>query len=168
MPAPARRRPCARSARTGRWRCHWIAGRISIHRKGLAMMFPAKLPARRPPTVRPRATRLRVERLEDRTVPSANVFEVEPNNTTTAANAVPLGFDAGEDTRVVVNGDIATLGDRDWFLVRLNAGDVIGGAVRARSGLDPTVRLVNSAGALLWFLDNHDSLGEEHPPESPL
>jgi hypothetical protein len=52
-----------------------------------------------------RKARPQVELLENRTVPSSlNVVEVEPNNTLATANAVALGFDAGEDTRVIVNG----------------------------------------------------------------
>ena len=69
---------------------------------------------------------LQLERLEDRSVPSANVVEMEPNNAMAMANLVMLGFDAGETSRFVVHGSIAANTDRDWFEVRLGAGDVIG------------------------------------------
>ena len=71
-----------------------------------------------------RSARLQVELLEERTVPSVNMVEAEPNNTTAAAQSLPrvLG------TNVIVAGDVSSPGDRDWFRVDLHAGDVIGRA----------------------------------------
>jgi hypothetical protein len=133
------------------------------------MSFTEFLPTRRPkPTSRPHPTRLRLEQLEDRAVPSVNVVEMEPNNTMVAANAVPLGFDAGEDTAVIVNGGISTPGDRDWFRVELNPGDVIGAALHGKGGLDPTLRLVDSTASSLVFNDNQFNFGGLLPAESPL
>ncbi len=113
-------------------------------------------------------TPLRVELLEDRCLPSSTIVEAEPNDTVAGANALPLGFDAGEQTAVTVKGDIATLGDRDWFRVDLNAGDVIGATVQGQMGLNPAVRLINSSGTLLIFNDDHGNFGVNLPQESPL
>jgi hypothetical protein len=111
-----------------------------------------------------------MEVLESRALlTSLNFVELESNDTLTTANAVPLGFDPGEDTRVIVNGAIAPQGDHDWFRVELNAGDVISGGVRAQNGLDPTVRFVDQAGNLLTFNDDSVYIGWRLlPPESPL
>src|SRR5262249_49101842 len=97
---------------------------------------PRPIRARRttPPLLRRRPTaRRRVERLEDRRLLSSNLVEAQPNDTLAAANAVALV----QDTDVIVSGSIPALGDRDWFRVQLNSGDVFGAALSGRSGLDP-------------------------------
>ncbi len=133
-------------------------------------MSPEQSFRRRRPALRShgRQTRLFVERLEPRNLLAASIFEVEPNNSMSAANLLPLGFDASEETALTVKGDIASLGDRDWFQVQLNAGDVIGAGVNGQSGLDPAMRFVNAAGRLLMSNDNHFFAGISLPSKSPV
>ncbi len=116
-----------------------------------------------------RGRSLQVELLETRLLlSSSNVVELEPNDTLATANAVPLGFDAGEDTRVIVKGTVSPQGDHDWFSVELNKGDVISASVRDQNRLDPTVRFVGSEGTLVYS-DNTACRGRWClPPESPL
>lgn len=105
-----------------------------------------------------------IEVLEDRCVPSINLVEVEPNNMPMTANVMQRVL----DTHQIMSGRIDTLGDRDWFAIQLQRGDVFGAAVNRQSGLDPAVRLVNAAGTTLVANDN-SMLGERAlPPESPL
>ena len=65
------------------------------------------------------------EILEDRTLLSTLLGEVEPNDTVGTANPVPLGFDAGEDFAVDISGTL-TNSDADVFAVDLVAGDIFG------------------------------------------
>src|SRR5262245_24156461 len=74
--------------------------------------------ARRAARRRPFAPRL--EALEDRAVPSVNLVETELNNAPSSAN----GIDRMPATQVIVSGSISTLGDRDWFRLELQQGDV--------------------------------------------
>jgi hypothetical protein len=109
--------------------------------------------------------------LEDRAVASVTIVEAEPNDVMSAANLAPLGVDAPEHSSVLVLGDTAPLGDRDWFAVHLNAGDVIGATVQGQSGLNPQVSLFDATGRLLIFNDDHRAVMWNHgpiPPESPL
>jgi hypothetical protein len=93
----------------------------------------------------------RIEGLEGRRLLSVNVAESEPNNTMAAADV--LG--RVPDESVKVTGKIGKAGDRDWFRIKLKAGDVFAAAVTGRGGLDTNVRLVDAAGALL--ISNDDS-----------
>ena len=56
--------------------------------------------------------------------------ESEPNISAAAADAVPLGFDSGEDAAVDVTGTIGA-GDSDYFALQLNAGDILGANLMA-------------------------------------
>lgn len=126
---------------------------------------PIRARRTRPPLFRRRPTaRPRVERLEDRRLLSINLVEAQPNDTLAAANAVALV----QDTDVIVSGSIPALGDRDWFRVQLNSGDVFGAALSGRSGLDPAMRWVDASGNLLVANDNANFIGNLLPPESPL
>src|SRR5262245_17957884 len=113
----------------------------------------------RPPRARPA-----VELLEKRNLLSINLVEREPNNTMPAANALARIL----DTQFIVSGQIPSPGDRDWFKVSLEAGDVIGSALSGQSGLDPAVRLVDSSGRLLVANDDANFFGNYLPPASPL
>src|SRR5262245_25518808 len=109
--------------------------------------------------------RLTVEALEDRTVPSVNIVETEPNNTPAAADII----DRLPATPVIVSGAVNAVGDRDWFRLDLKAGDVIGAALQGRNGLNPALRLVGSAGTLLIANDDANGSGRTFlPRESPL
>jgi hypothetical protein len=114
--------------------------------------------------------RLSVEPLEDRTLLSVTVLETEPNDTMLAANPVPLGFDAGEANVIAVKGDVPTFGDRDWYAVQLNAGDVFGATVQGQSKFDSTVSLRNADGNLMIFNADHRGVAYNQflPAESPL
>jgi hypothetical protein len=116
----------------------------------------------------------RLEPLEDRSVPTTVFVETEPNDTIATANLLSLGFDAGQDTHVTVKGTISPLGDRDRFLVELNAGDVIGGVAvgKGAGDLDPLITFASldgAGGATLLVLNNDGWLQSlSLPPESPL
>ncbi len=124
---------------------------------------------RRPPATRWAAARLHAERLEGRVLLSAG--DLDPTfGDTSAAIALPLGFDADEQTSLSVKGEIASLGQRDLYQVDLDAGDVIGVTVQGKTGLDPTVSLLDGNGILLMFNDNQSGIAHNYyaPPESPL
>src|SRR5262245_58695185 len=113
---------------------------------------------------RPVRTRLQVEYLEQRFCPSINLVEVEPNDSPAAAQALPRV----PDVHVIVNGDISA-GDRDWFRLSLQAGDVVGVALDSLSPLNPAIRLVDAGGNLLIRNDNSLRLGFQGlPHDSPL
>src|SRR5262245_59335135 len=100
----------------------------------------------------PRA-RPALEVLEDRCLLSVNLVEAEPNNTPASANVI----DRLPATQVIMSGEVNSVGDRDWFRLDLRAGDVFGAALKGQSGLNPALRLVNSAGMLL--IANDDARG---------
>src|SRR5262249_14417668 len=94
-----------------------------------------------------------------------NVVEAEPNNTTLAADSIERVL--GE--RVTISGHVDSLGDRDWFRIDLQQGDVFGAALSGQKALDPAIRFVNSDGELMMANDNsHFSGFKILPPESPL
>src|SRR5262245_26056681 len=113
---------------------------------------------------RPVRTRLQVEYLEPRFCPSINLVEVEPNDSPAAAQALPRV----PDVHVIVDGDISA-GDRDWFRLSLQAGDVVGVALDSLSPLNPALRLVDAGGNLLIRNDNSNFFGLHFLPHaSPL
>src|SRR4051812_40261106 len=107
----------------------------------------------------PRPARALVEPLEERRLLSVSLAESEPNDTRAAADAV----DRVPDTHVVVGGNVNAAGDKDWFKIRFNKGDVFGAAVTGKDGLDPTLRLVNAAGVVMVANDN-SSYGQTYLP----
>jgi hypothetical protein len=121
-------------------------------------------PRRRARQVRPVSVRPGVEILEDRTLPSVNLVEAEPNDSMAFANDIPrvLG------TPVNVSGAVGTLGDRDWLAIPLHQGDVIGATVQGQQELNPQVQLVNSAGQQMIANDNGRAFGQYLPDQSPL
>jgi hypothetical protein len=113
----------------------------------------------------PSDVRRTLECLEDRTTPSVNLVEAEPNNAMATANAV----DRLQDTQVIVSGTVSAPGDRDWFRLQLRQGDVFGAALKGQNGLNPALRLVDAAGTLLVANDDTDGFGNLYlPQESPL
>jgi len=111
------------------------------------------------------AIRLRVEALENRIVPAVNFVESESNNTPATADVIARL----PATQVIVSGAVNALGDRDWFRLDLQAGDVIGCALKGQNGLNPALRLVDSTGALLVGNDDCQAVGRMFlPRESPL
>lgn len=91
--------------------------------------------------------------------------ETEPDNTIENANPI----DRMLDETVLVEGSISTLGDRDWFAIPLNQGDVIGVSLNGKSQLNTTLRLVDAQGELVIASDDSFKYGEVNlPPESPL
>jgi hypothetical protein len=134
-------------------------------RKAVAVLTPARRPRNCA-----RVRRLSMEPLEDRTLLSVTVLETEPNDTRMTADAVPLGFDVGEADVIAVKGDVPSLGDRDWFQVELNAGDVLGAAVQGKSWFDSTVGLRDEDGNLMIFNEDHRGVAfNRHlPSESPM
>jgi hypothetical protein len=92
------------------------------------------------------------------------------SHATPAATPLPLGFDENEQTELTIRDSIMAAGDVDRFEIELSVGDVIGATVQAHGQLNPTVSLVQSDDTLLWFNDDHSSLGSSWflPQESPL
>jgi hypothetical protein len=106
-----------------------------------------------------------VQTLEARRLLSVSISEAEPNNVRTQANTIVRKL----DDHMLVSGAVNARGDRDWFKIQLNAGDIVGGALAGQAGLDTTLRLFNNAGKLM--IGNDDcglSAQLVHPPESPL
>jgi hypothetical protein len=83
---------------------------------------------------------------------------------------LPLGFGDGEQTEFVIRDAIDVPGDVDRFQVELGPGDVLGATVHAHGQLNPTVSLLDADDTLLWYNDDHPSLGASWflPKESPL
>ncbi len=121
---------------------------------------------------RPRPKRLALESLENRTLLSVTVAEVEENDTLDTAQQIPLGLDPGQFDNLTVQGDVEAKpgGDHDWYQFHLNAGDVIGVRVQGQGQLDPTASLHAPNGTLLMFNDNHQFAAHNYniPNESPL
>src|SRR3954468_15537737 len=86
-----------------------------------------------------------IEQLETRRLLSVSLSEAEPNNVRTQANTIIRKL----DDHVLVSGAVNAPGDRDWFKVQLNPGDIVGGALAGQGGLDTTLRLFNNAGKLM-------------------
>ena len=106
-----------------------------------------------------------MEHLESRRLLSVSVGEAEPNNVRAQANSINRAL----HEHVLVNGSIGATGDRDWFRINLQPGDIVGGALAGQGGLDTNLRLFNGAGKLM--VGNNDcnlSAQQVHPPESPL
>src|SRR5262245_6522994 len=101
----------------------------------------------------PTRARAALEVLEDRCLLSVNLVEAEPNNTPASANVI----ERLPATQVIMSGEVNSVGDRDWFRLDLREGDVVGAALKGQSGLNPALRLVNSAGMLL--IANDDARG---------
>ncbi len=118
----------------------------------------------------PGARSLRMESLERRTLLSVAVLESEWNGDRDNADEVPIGLEPGMESVAVVRGGIDSPGDRDWFRIELNAGDVLGGTVMGRDDLDTTVGLFADDGTLLVFNDDHWNLRWSRviPDNSPL
>jgi hypothetical protein len=111
-----------------------------------------------------------LEALEQRTLLSNSpLAEVEENDGAGTAQALPLGFDAGEQAQLVVSGSIDA-GDQDWYALQLNAGDVLGVTVQGNNQLDATLSLLNSDEELLIYNNNHRYIAHNFyvPHDSPL
>jgi hypothetical protein len=106
-----------------------------------------------------------VEPLEARRLLSATVTEAEPNNLQAHANRISRVL----DDPVHVSGDINAAGDRDWFEIQLQAGDVVGAVVTGSGRLNPAARLVNAAGQVMIACDDGFQIGQKvFADESPL
>jgi hypothetical protein len=103
-----------------------------------------------------------VELLESRRLFSANFSESEPNDLRSRADVI----ERPSDNHVLISGRVNRFGDRDWFKVQLDQGDVVGAALSGHDGLDTVLRLVNSAGKLM--MGNDDGAGGGLPADSPL
>lgn len=105
-----------------------------------------------------------MEQLENRRLLSVTLAESEPNNSRANADVIARM----PDTDVAVTGQLSTLGDRDWFGIQLQPGDVIGAAMNGQDGLDTVLRLVNGSGKTLLAGDDSQPGAVFLPPESPL
>ena len=109
-----------------------------------------------------------LESLEQRKLLSAHFAEREPNNAPANAIAIDRVFDAP----VVISGRVSHAGDRDWFRIDLERGDVFGASLTGtgeEGEMDTMLHLFNSSGELV--MGNDDSLfrgASWLPPESPL
>lgn len=106
-----------------------------------------------------------IERLEMRRLLSVSVTEAEANNAAAKANPIPRTL----DEYMLVSGKVNAPGDHDWFKIRLNAGDIVGGALTGPGELDPVLRLFNNSGKLKMGNDDSFLTGQKtNAPESPL
>src|SRR4051812_7454847 len=107
-----------------------------------------------------------LEPLEARRLLSVSVGDAEPNNLRTEAN--PINRTLNE--HVLVNGTLGALGDRDWFKINLQKGDVFGAALTgAAAGVDTMFNVYDAAGQLVIGNDDSILIGERAlPAESPL
>jgi hypothetical protein len=101
------------------------------------------------------------ETLEARKLLSVSPAEAEPNNVRARANVIEHAL----GDHVLMSGQVNALGDRDWFKIELDQGDVVGAALTGQAGLDTVMRLVNSSGKLTMGNDDH---GTGLTAESPL
>jgi len=93
--------------------------------------------------------------------------ETEPNNTTGTAQALPLGFDGGEDRDVDVSGGLAA-SDTDFYRVSLNKGDVLGLACSGTHfNFDPIVAIFDEGESFLFGNDNHAFIDDLYPSSAP-
>src|SRR5262245_9575452 len=118
---PPRRRACA----PGRPPSPSLAARTGETMSAIATSQARRLV--RP--ARPPDTRLRADPVEYRTVPSVSLVEPEPNNAAATADVIHRLAHA----QVIVSGDVNAVGDRDWFRLDLQAGDVVGAALKGQN-----------------------------------
>lgn len=109
-------------------------------------------------------TRQVLESLESRRLLSVSLAESEANDSHESADPIPRVLDEG----VEVSGSVDSPGDRDWFKIDLQPGDVFGAAVDDRSKLDTTLRMVNSDGVLMIANDDSAVGRANLPAASPL
>ena len=105
---------------------------------------------------------LTMEALEVRRLLSTSLVESEPNNSAVRAAPIPRHL----EQQVEIRGAIGEIGDRDWFRIKLEAGDVVGAAMTGEGGLDTVLRLVSASGKLMMGNDDHGLA--VLPAESPL
>lgn len=128
---------------------------LSPIRRARTFMRPARSMRVRP----------RLEPLEGRRLLSVILHESEPNNSMKSADPV----DRRLDELVTVKGSIDALGDRDWFAVPLQQGDVVGVALKGKGQLDTKLRLVNADRELMVGNDDAFEYGKDAlPPDSPI
>lgn len=90
--------------------------------------------------------------------------ETEPNNTQATGNFIAgFGTGPGDDTEVDISGSIGVAGDDDFFLIDLEAGDIIGANV---TGAANRLRLFDPGGTLR--IGSTQNLGTIYPDVSPL
>lgn len=99
----------------------------------------------------------------------ATANEIEPNNNSTSAQAIPLGFRSTQDQDIDVTGKIGAAFDQDWFRFDAGMGETVGVAVLAIDGnsLDSEVSIHDSGGNELVLNDDHGGIADFYPPESP-
>src|SRR4051794_18552937 len=107
----------------------------------------------------------RMEPMEVRRLLSVTLAESEPNNSMATADAIPRELEKA----VTVGGRINRPGDRDWFKIKLKAGDVIGAATSAQGDLDMELSLFDAAGRLMMYNDDFafDPMGDSPLPTRP-
>jgi hypothetical protein len=107
-----------------------------------------------------------IELLEARRLLSISVADAEPNNVRTEANPINRAL----NEHVLVNGTLGALGDRDWFKINLQKGDVFGAALTgAAAGVDTVFNVYDAAAQLVIGNDDAFHIGDRAlPPESPL
>ena len=102
----------------------------------------------------------------------ATANEQEPNNSSNAAQAIPLGYGAGQEQDVDITGEITPF-DQDFFSFTAKQGETIGVAVLAVDAdqLDSQVSIRNAAGNSLLTNNDHRlgavGIADLYPPESP-
>lgn len=100
-------------------------------------------------------------------VAALSITEVEPNDTPSTAQPIPLG-DGDEQSRDLdINGGLATNGGVDYYRLTVEKGDVLGMALLGGGVLDSTLAVTNSNGAEYLTNDDHRGIADVYPLTSP-
>jgi len=92
--------------------------------------------------------------------------ETEPNNTVASAQALALGFAAGQDMDVDITGRLPGE-DVDVFSFQGAKGDIFGAACLSLE-INSKITLIDPQGTPVLANDNHGGLASLYPPASPL
>lgn len=94
--------------------------------------------------------------------------EVEPNDTLSDAQVLPLGTGPGEDPDVDIVGDVATIPDDiDVFRFTAKKGDIIGAACLGQGLMDPLLAIYDDNIKLMIGNDDDNGVSFFTPPGSP-
>jgi hypothetical protein len=95
------------------------------------------------------------------------VSELEPNNQVRTATKIPLGFGAGQQSSITLQGSLP-FGDEDYFLVKLSRGDILNLQANGAAG-DISVGPISSNGlSFQEWIGNDIPSGGVYSADSPL
>ncbi len=109
-----------------------------------------------------------VRRLGGVAAASLTLNEIENNNTTSAAQALPLGPAFGQTLSIDVIASLSSNTDVDFYSFVADKGDVIGIATLGGPVPDMTLGLTSSGGSAILENFDHGSQANLYAPNSPL